>query len=156
MTPIFLEAAHRIDTGFISSRRSSIDLETLIYHHRFHPGGLYNKEIHSAFQNTCLFGNTENGLYYVSNSKTCQTTRLGYTKLLVARSRPRNLHDYLSPSTIHQPKGSEVSTYLSWMYLRVVPLSFMDWSFSSDNDRNDSSIIVTAWDLDWTYYLWGL
>ena len=119
----FLEAATRIDNYDSrnttippnkSRRGRTIPKSTQIFHLEYHVGGANNREIHEAFARTCNFGTQQSSKSARNPYRrgTANAQHLGIERLLVARSRPRNLRDYLVPSTLHQNDGKPVSKYV--------------------------------------------
>ena len=122
--PLFLEVAKRLDRdcdrydGPLPQRsrdHKHLPRSIQVFHLPFHPGGPNNAEIHNAFRRNCRFrkANGERGLQnpYVAGSITAE--HLGVDRLLIARSRPRNIRDHLVPSTLFQALGKRVSRYVA-------------------------------------------
>ena len=118
LAPAFGEAAQNIDKNAgvsnITNVKRRFPDNVALFHLTYHPDGVQNKDIHRAYNNNCNFG-TGQGRRGINNpykSTSRYAQHLGIDRLLIARSRPKNLHDLLCPSTLFQVPGKEVDTHL--------------------------------------------
>ena len=70
---------------------------TAFLHIQYHPNDLPRQTIRAIYENTC-------GEIFKKE--------IGVENCLIAYSRPTNLRNLLTPTTLHQAPGKEVSTYL--------------------------------------------
>ena len=129
--PHFIEAAQRIDTSTLeppvttitTSKRKTLSKDTEIFHVEHHPEGLPNTTIKCCFYLTCNFGEeinintnmldcTSEIASRIENGGGKHQPHLYINRLLIARSRPTNLMDLLTPSTLHTAQDKNVSTFL--------------------------------------------
>jgi len=91
LIPIFQQAATAIDLKRLQN--SNDDSSTLFIHWEYHPNGIQNKDIRSAYNNILA-------------------PHLDYRKMTVAISRPKNLRDILSKSHLANPPNITVQGML--------------------------------------------
>ena len=112
----FIETARKIthttNETTSTSSNNSIPSSTQVFHAEFHPHGIDNATIHSCFQETCFFAKEVYDDNNVRESVNTNTTHLGIERLLIARSRPKNIMDWLCPSALHMDEKCTVQTIL--------------------------------------------
>ena len=117
LQPAFMEAAQRIDHTNGTSANATKDKlpsATALFHITYHLSGLRNHKIQQIFKAHCNFGTGTGSRGHINpyQSASGYAQHLGMDCLLIARSRSKNLHDLLCPSTLYQVPGREVSTFL--------------------------------------------
>ena len=117
ITPIFLEAVKSFEKTEQKMNISKESMKNNVFlHFQYHPRDISRQQIQSIFNKTCMKENIdEPSLRHLQDDD----PPLGNGGLLqleratLAYSRAPNIRDKVCPSTLYQPPGQEVSTFLS-------------------------------------------
>jgi len=89
---LFSDAAKKLD-GFINANRKRTNNETIYFHWTWHPRDINRSKLRTTF---------------LQNFK----EKSGFSNLIIAYSRPKNLRDCLMKTQLLEPEGSRVSSLL--------------------------------------------
>ena len=101
LLPIFIEADnHTVPTTPPPPKRQTLPRDTIILHMEYHPHDIPRKIVRKIFEKNCSA---------LSNYRCDSGEELGIKKLIIAYSRPKNLQDILSPTTLNQAEDKRVT-----------------------------------------------